>query len=155
MEKTLSLLIEYSDALQKSGYLKQAKFVGLLVSKLMLDHEGACDRAIRVRDARVGMVLAGVGKKTGFGAPGSYGEIKYIHAKKDSYVVGVYAPQVEDHFELVLNPSDKVTVLSLTKPLQRKAIKLKAKTLLANLALELENHDLGPQLARLNYDLVI
>lgn len=155
MHNVFSDIAKYSDSLQKFGYTKQAKAVGILISRLMLQDETVSNKVIRAKDTRVGMILAGVGKHTGFGAPGSYGEVKYIHTKDSSFVVGVYAPQVEDNFEIVLHPEEKVVTLSVTKPMQRKALRLKAKTLLASLAVELESHDLGPQLARLNYELVI
>lgn len=151
----INKLAKYSDTLRRIGYEKQAKAVGLLASRLMLDATNMIDNQIKARDIRVGMVLAGVGRLTGFGAPGSYGEVKYIHTQDKNLVISVYAPQVEDNFELVLAPHKKVRVLTVTKPLQRKALRLKAKTLLASLACELEDHELGPQLARLNYKLTI
>jgi len=153
--RTINKLAKYSDTLRRIGHVKQSKEVGLLASRLMMDSINMIDNQIRAKDIRVGMILAGVGKLTGFGAPGSYGEVKHIHTKDNNLVIGVYAPQVDDNFDLILPPDKKVQVLTITKPLQRKALRLKAKTLLASLACELEEHEFGPELARLNYKLVI
>lgn len=150
MSVVIQKLIEYSYKLKQAGYLDQARDVGLLTSRIMINAKTIRNDVIPAKKLQEGMIVAGVGKRIGIGNFGNYGEIKYIHKKGKSIAISVYAPLTDDNFELLLRPTDSVHTLSLDKPMQRKALMYKAKLLLDDLTDKLKNHTYGYRLALLN-----
>ena len=143
--KVVHDLEQYSDKLKQAGYKYQAKNIGLLVSKIMLNLEHKVNNSVKNVNIKKGMVLNDTVKNL-------FGTVEDIYIDNDVKVT-VKDEKTGSVGGITLDKKDEVIVIKVSKPLQREALYKKANLLLEDLASKLEGHELLPQLERIRYNL--
>ena len=144
--KVIGNLEKYSSKLKQAGYKEQAKKIGLMISKLMLDLDYKVDNSVKSTNIRKGMFLRDIEKNV-------VGEVKDVDVDNNTVKISLLDTRTGNTGGIVLSKYDNVMVVKRSKPLQREALVKKASLLLEDLSADLVGNALSLQLERLRYEL--
>jgi len=139
-------LERYSDKLKQAGYKSQAKKIGLVVSKVMLDYKRKVENSISGENIRKGMILQDSEKNL-------FGEVKDVDLNGKGIHVTICDQKTGNLGGITINKEDSITIVKTSKPLQQEALLKKAMLLLEGLVEDAKDHEFGPQLERIRYNI--